>query len=527
MSQRQILLCVTALLTGMALSIPLGSSFAGGATLIRHSASTPTQARSGLSASIQPCATGAGNVIGFVGELAQGHSAAELAAEGYIVSPAISGGDPSFVMVSSVDGFPDAQSLAGDPALSASGYLYAQSHNPALTSCDRRLSDSPGAQVYANEGIKAMIADGLVTQVELEEPQTGYLLMDNPLVPGQEIFTVLLAHPGFDAGADLLPIAAQEAPGNSNDITVLHAGVSGLASQKPLCVICVTNTLGVGLTAAGDSTLQLSGGSMAINSNSTDAIDLYGESVISVVGGDVNEIDLVGGFAGKVANISPAPLTGGFPSPDPLSNLPRPTTPETQGTCDPTYACLGTPPAVHWEGPGVLTLSPGVFTTITNTGTGSVVLTPGFYTLTGEGVVNSGAGSISSSAATIFLSCPKSQCARGAKGASISNTGGGSIRLSGPSKTGCTDIDCGYVGIALLSDLNNGNDIRLSGGGAVSIAGTIYVPGMSLIVTGHTTVKLNSGLIVGAISIAGGGVIRDAFTEEANFPGLIEGAGRT
>ncbi len=157
--------------------------------------------------------------LAVVGRIAPGHSASEMAAVGYGVAPALAYSRLEVVTGTALAPAPSAASLSlsnqvvvlyplhgrgvvrpedvrGTTALAALSnvaQLNAQSSDPTLRSCDHRLSDSPRAQSLMQAATAAMVAQGVVTQEQLDASSTIFLISDDLLRPGYEYVSAVLA----------------------------------------------------------------------------------------------------------------------------------------------------------------------------------------------------------------------------------------------------------------------------------------------------------------------------------------------
>ncbi|MDB4872618.1 MAG: hypothetical protein JWL97_3622, partial [Gemmatimonadales bacterium] len=151
-------------------------------------------------------------------------------------------------------------------------------------------------------------------------------------------------------------------------------------------VIVLDATASGALTASGNGLMMVSG-MVAVDSSSSSALTATGNAnlnanpqpgSISVHGGD--------SISGN-ATVSPTPITSAAVVPDPLSGLTAP----TPGTSYPAVKLTG----------GSQTISPGTYSSISVSGTGSLTLNPGVYTIQGGGFSVSGKGSVSGSGVSI------------------------------------------------------------------------------------------------------------------------------
>jgi Putative Flp pilus-assembly TadE/G-like len=147
----------------------------------------------------------------------------------------------------------------------------------------------------------------------------------------------------------------------------------------------------------------------------------------------------------------------------------------------------------------VITYSPGEYTAagklMSFKGTNNVVFSPGLYILDG-GLTSNGSTTITAIGVTLYNG--------GTSAISLGGTSD-SIDLVAPSAATCLALTtCNYQGIAIYQPSTNPTGLSLNGGGADGVAGLIYAPTANLTLNGNDPDV--TGLIVGAITINGGGI---------------------
>jgi hypothetical protein len=181
---------------------------------------------------------------------------------------------------------------------------------------------------------------------------------------------------------------------NHKSMSVAARAVAG-AGLSQGCIWALA-TSGVDIAMSGVSSVNVSNCDIYDDSNATDALDLTGVGSISA-----KEIGIVGNNPGYQTNLTSSinicnptcepgnPTTGIAPAASPIN--PTAPTPSTfSGTC------TGTGPggvgcAYNCSGVSNCTIGPGTYTSITNSGTGTLTLTAGNYDVTGS-ITNSGTG---------------------------------------------------------------------------------------------------------------------------------------
>lgn len=195
------LVLVAAILGGLAASMPLAGAFAGA------EGSGP-----GLDVAPLSCQEQQSGIISIIGRLAVGHLASELTKIGSVASEYSGGHDPDRIVLFPSGGFAvdPGTALKGNPAVAAVGLLRAQTADLSLRSCHYRLADNARAKAIAASGSLALLQAGLLTQNQLADPSTTFLLTDDPLDASKLDFAVLLATPvGAAALQSHFPLVAE------------------------------------------------------------------------------------------------------------------------------------------------------------------------------------------------------------------------------------------------------------------------------------------------------------------------------
>src|SRR5262249_38240478 len=138
------------------------------------------------------------------------------------------------------------------------------------------------------------------------------------------------------------------------------------------------------LNTTANGTLNLSGsgglqttGLVMVDSSSRTALTSSGGASLTA-----GAIRIVGGYSwGSSGALNPTPVTGAASVPDPLAALPAPTGGVSRGS-------------VNLSG-GTLTINPGIYTSITLSGSARLILNPGVYVLAGGAITVGGSASMS------------------------------------------------------------------------------------------------------------------------------------
>ncbi|NNC91127.1 MAG: hypothetical protein HKN80_01405, partial [Acidimicrobiia bacterium] len=143
------------------------------------------------------------------------------------------------------------------------------------------------------------------------------------------------------------------------------------------------------------------------------------------------------------------------------------------------------------------TLSPGIYTKITSSSSGTITLQPGIYVITGEIKLAkspaAGESSLFGEDVMLYFACSSYPvpCSTGEGGAQFASSGGAAVDLSGR-----TGADADFAGMVVYFDRNNASQISLTGSSATSVDGTIYAKSGTVSLTGPSGVSTFSAAIV-------------------------------
>jgi len=200
---------------------------------------------------------------------------------------------------------------------------------------------------------------------------------------------------------------------------------------------------GNALWLQGNARLQIFDGSVIVNSSANNALFVQGNASLTA-----QQIAIVGNYQLQGnASVTPTPLTGQPPAPDPLASLPPPPT-----------SGLPVFPGRTIGGNDNAVLQPGIYTgPIRVEGNASVTLQPGIYILRG-GLLVSGNARVRGDGVLLYN-----------ENGRIEVQGNGELRLSAP--TSGT-----YQGITIFQSRSNTQPLWFSGNANLRISGTIYAP---------------------------------------------------
>ncbi len=307
---------------------------------------------------------------------------------------------------------------------------------------------------------------------------------------------------------------------NINTMTVTARSVATAYGAGFPCGIYVLNpTAADALSAGGNGTATVNGACIQVNSNNASAAHVNGNALVTSTGTNVNGGCVATG--GGAAFIPPC--TNGAPvSIDPLLQVPAPTASLPPGNA----ACSGTPPSCTINGSsGSVTLSPGVYGSISLGGNSSITLTlsPGTYIFTGS-VNTNGGSALLGTGVTLYFACPKATtpfyqaCASGQSGGSLSIAGGNDFQLTAP--TSGT-----YQGVVIFYDRNNIAPMSLAGNGGAAATGTIYAKSSTVSISGNGS-SYNSLIVADKLDINGNGATTINYNPANNYPTQQPGVSR-
>lgn len=220
-------------------------------------------------------------------------------------------------------------------------------------------------------------------------------------------------------------------------------------------VIVLDPTASKALELSGGSTLTVPKGTVHVNSNALQAVNVSGGGKIVTS----TPTTIVGGYAGTA--ISPSPILGAPVQPDPLAELAAPST-----------SSCGFQSEVKISNPA--TIGPGCYMgglTISST---SVTFLPGIYLIGGKGLVFSGSSVGTGSGVMFYVSAGK-----------VDISGGTVLNISPPT-SGL------YEGMLLFHGRSNSQPLKVSGGSAIGgMQGIVYAANAHMELSGGTTTQTN------------------------------------
>jgi Flp pilus assembly protein TadG len=260
-------------------------------------------------------------------------------------------------------------------------------------------------------------------------------------------------------------------------------------------IICLDPTGKGALSVGGNGSINVTGAPVQVNSNNSEAMTTNGSGATAtapqfLVAGSPGSTGV--GFTGTIVPNSP-------PIPDPLANLPVPST-----------VGMSTYGNVHNTGNATKTLSPGRYIGGISATGGTLILSPGIYYMDGGGFNISGQANLTAAGVLIY-NAPLSNSDK------INITGQGTIVMS-PMMTGP------YQGILLFQDRTSTAPVSVSGssGTTMTISGTFYAASATLSVQGNGSQQtIGSQYISYDLVLGGNGTYNCSWTPDIT-PGTRE-----
>ena len=327
---------------------------------------------------------------------------------------------------------------------------------------------------------------------------------------------------------------------NQNFVAVAARAVAGSGTNTG-CVWALGRS-GIDIPISGSGSINVPGCEIYDDSSASDALDLTGSGSISAKG-----IGIVGSYkdsgSGSINICNPgctshAPTTGIAPVASPITLTP-PTIPTSSSTCSGSgcvYTCGGSSNCV---------VPPGTYTSITNSGSGTMTLTAGNYVVTGS-ITNSGSGGTTLGAGNYiingclcdtgsgnlttgagnytmgtFTSSGSSSLTIGSGlyittgNLSLKGSGAltgtsdtfyteGSTTVSGSGSMNLTAPTSGtYNGIVFFESTTNSNPISITGSGGMNLDGIVYAPDAPMTFSGSGSGTVYADFIVDSIDFSG------------------------
>ena len=276
----------------------------------------------------------------------------------------------------------------------------------------------------------------------------------------------------------------------TNSVTASYAATANFqASSSSVQVtdkasIYVLNTSASGaLSVSGSAAINVPG-MVEVDSSSSSAVQLSGAAKVTASGiGIVGSSQVTGSASFSVTPTKIASFT------DPLAALPVPS-----ATGLKTYA------AVNIGGVTVETIGPGIYPSISVSGSAKLTMTAGIYVIDGGGLVVSGAGSLTGSGVLIY------NAGSNYNGGTGSTFGG--ITLSSGSFSLSPPTSGTYAGISIFQSSDNTKPIAISGAVLANLGGgVVFAPAAVMNISGSAQIGTAgtsvSPLIVNELVLSG------------------------
>ena len=287
---------------------------------------------------------------------------------------------------------------------------------------------------------------------------------------------------------------------------------------------------GIDIDLTGSGSITAPNCSIYDDSSSSNALTLTGSG--SITG---KAIGIDGGYSlTGSGSLHPTPVTGMAPAADPLAGLAPPTIPT--GTC--SSSCTQS-----FTGSSNNSIGPGTYNSISNTGSGTLTLTPGNYIINGN-VSNTGSGNLVLGAGNYTISGNFTDTGSGylTIGAgqtivegNLSLTGSGALTARGVTfytkgsstltGSGSMDIEAPtsgtYNGVLFYQDRADTHTVAVTGSGGDKIQGIFYAANAPMTLTGSGSVNVAADFIADSISLTGSGTINDAGYSSVNSSSVL------
>ena len=263
----------------------------------------------------------------------------------------------------------------------------------------------------------------------------------------------------------------------SGDSNFLASGATTRTITIDPSIIVLDPSARGALSISGNASIAIAG-AVDIDSGSSGALTAAGNTRISA-----STIAVHGGVSKSTTTIlNPQPQTGAPPVPDPLKELPEPS---TSGMTNFGRLIVG--------GYSTQTINPGIYSQISISGNASVTLRPGIYIVEGGGFAVSNNASVTGTGVTIYNVGSKFPFP-GVTYAPITLESTGAIKLS-PATTGP------YAGLLFIQPADNSQTLTFAGNAAAGVRGMVYAPSAHLLESG--SIAISTALVVDTVTLVG------------------------
>jgi hypothetical protein len=255
------------------------------------------------------------------------------------------------------------------------------------------------------------------------------------------------------------------------NFTISAAGILG-------DLFVLNQTASGALTLSGNAGLNVTG-VLQVDSSSATAVQLSGNAEVNAATTQIVGGDLASGNASFVHT----PKTYAANVADPLANLATPTGGANQGAVNLSH--------------GTLAINPGLYSSITVSGSGHLILNPGVYTIGTGGFTVTGSG-------VVTQASPPGV----APGVLIYNNG--ALTVSGNASVNLTAQASGmYAAIAIFQARGNTSAVTINGNANLNLnGGILYDANVQSVVTVSVYGNVEASLVVNELTISGNGVVK-------------------
>ena len=289
----------------------------------------------------------------------------------------------------------------------------------------------------------------------------------------------------------------------------ISAGATAKVVTASPCALCVLSpSASPAFDANGTAQVTIYGGGLTVDSTAGSAATVIGQAGVSAtaIGGPAapNGFETSGN-----GTYYPTP-TQEAPVPDPLAGV-------LQCPGAGTSVCpTNQEENVKLTSSGSsATIWPGIYSTISVSGGGSLTMEPGTYIIT-QGISFSGNGSLTANGVTLYMACsmyPTPCLSTGEAGATFSITGNGSTSITPPTSGP-------FQGLTIFDDRNNTDtNSSLNGNGGTLLTGTVYAKSIFLTITGNgSATTLDSVIITNTSKTSGNAALNINYVASQNAP---------
>ncbi len=258
----------------------------------------------------------------------------------------------------------------------------------------------------------------------------------------------------------------------------------GITSPSSPAILLLDPSMKASLNITGNGGITATGGSIVVDSSNSQAGVITSSGNATAPNLNFTGSDSTTGSGTYIGTVK----AGVPPTADPLASLAIP---------DPSTMTVQSASKYQISASGTYTLQPGVYKggiAISAPGPGLITLSPGIYYMQGGGFSNSGSINMTGTGLMIY-NAPSSTSDQ------VKLTGSGSLTLTPP--TSGT-----YKGISIFQDRTSTAVVTITGGGSLNVSGTIYDAKSEIDVTGNGGTNVTgSQIIANNMKVTGNGPV--------------------